>query len=185
MNLTGYLYGAIVACMTVGTMYAGSPKRDALLMETGEEVIGVAPLGSVLKFYGDTVMVSCGEWHSIVEGPVQFSIADRRECLSEMAVEVVMTDCDDDVFDGAGVEGAIVTLHNELMDDFFGIVQFADGEGVAIFHNLPLGLYDVYAVDPTGMLGPVKGKSMLHIWKDTVRVKLKENEEVSFQETSK
>lgn len=162
---------ALVLSVILASAQTGEPRKAMVFQSESEEVLAVAPIaaGTVIKFTPDSIHVSNGEWQDEI---------DRLSVSGFALLPGFSSNLNINIATGADtlypIEGAYVTLHSDDMRDFYGIVQISDGEGCAMFRNLPVGIYTASVRSDNTLLIPFEKERLVHSLNDASNLYMEE-----------
>lgn len=162
----------LALCLLAVAADAASQSKEVVILKSAEnETLSAAPIAGspVILFANDSVILKNGPWVTSFPKSDIGSFEHSEELRSPFGVKVVTNDSL-----RYPLEGKFVTLHNELDDDLFGIIQKSDAEGMATFGNLPAGLYTVYVNDADGRFDPGLIYDVPHGYNEMIEIILDE-----------
>lgn len=147
---------------------AVEPSWNAILQLHGVsgETLGAAPVTdrTVVTFSGDSIRMRCGDWSSAVSRHDVASFSHVGGVVSDFRVAVVSgVDC-------VPVEGASVVVRHDWNGWFYEEIQMTGGDGVALFRDIPAGIYDIFVNDPAGSWPSSWWQEIFHTFNDAFHV---------------
>ena len=125
---------------------------------------------TVVKFEGDSIIISDRNSRETLHKDSILSLSHSSQCLSDFEINVI-----GNVTDSVPISGAMVMLLGKELDDYAGVIQFADSLGNAHFPNLPYGEYEMSVIDRNDNFISLENQTVSHRYQDGCMGILDEN----------